>query len=1211
MELERYHQLRLYLQQWRATLSESIRQQIENSPFWLRRLRQMFEQEGVGEEFTIWLGRWCRQAAIQFILRMLFIRVLEDRDLLGTIRLRNSDGQQMWAQLTRNLGAASYVQYCFWDAAHLLPDLFGPNEYDLILPDDELVQRFLDNVWRRPDSNRDGWLLFDFRPEPEKGDAGFHTRFIGDLYQELDAEIRARYALLQTPHFISQFILEHTLLKRFAEKDFREVTLIDPTCGSGHFEVDAFWLFVAEYEKAADKGRSNLSSAERTEIARMIIEKHLYGCDINPYATALTRFRLILAACDYAQPASLRNFRDLQFNIVTIDSLIPYEKLMVSGLQAGTTLTQAMGQPEAIKKALPVLRKRYDVVVGNPPYIQPQDEFKRNLYRANFDSAYGKFGLSAPFTERFFHLAKPTGSIGLINSNSFARRQFGKKLIEEVLPKYELNAIIDLSGAYIPGHGTPTLIILGQNNPDSSSTDVKILSNIKGEPGTPSIPEKGKVWQSVLTGFKEDTGFYNKYIDVATIPQSTLSKHPWQFGGPASRLAERLSKGFKKLDAIAESIGITAFTLADEIYQMPVDFSRRRGITPQYLRRFIVGEHIRDWKIEGEIFAFFPYNADLTPFDIELHPAELAYLEPYKEILSNTYLFGGKTKVEAGLKWYEYGRLTTSKYQSKFAIPHAFIATHNHFTLTDGNELFNRSAQIVKLPNPDKSNYIFISAILNCSVTCLILKQLCYNKGSGEDPIRDRYELSATHIGRVPIPNSNSGNSSVRSDMLLLGKQIVNIAELSSSLQMAKLFEKGEEAYSYWNTQLDGYRPPHNDLLNPFNSLQSLNEQKDWAIALREDNQQRMIFLQEEIDWLAYEMYGLIKKAPMARDYLTPSQYEKARLQLGQRPFELAGNGYSGDWPPGYQPDPLPEELKALTEARIALIQSNKDIALLEEPLYKRRWIPPDYEQEFRDAAHWWLAEKLEYALEQYGKPISLRRWAREMSRDTRVMAALEVLTGSPMFDVEKELHRIIRANAAPNRPEHYLKPSGLRQVGVSGAEFTSNDFSDSTAWKLRGKLNIPRERFIAYTEFDRSQRGADTPDSGGPWYGWAGWGEAQRADALAQLLDQANRAGWQLHWQQCGLRAGLRQLLQQGKLDPLPAEEKLEFEGIAGMCGISLDTPCYCRAYREGIAQGEPGVPGVTAEILAVKVLSSEKKKGRTARRKDDNQADQLSLDI
>jgi hypothetical protein len=129
MDLDRYYELRTILQQWKARLAESIRLRIEDSARRLARLQDTYVQEGVDEPFTTWLDRWCRQAAIQFILRVLFLRVLEDRDLLGVTRIRNTDGQRMWAQLTRNLGAAHYVQWCFWDAAHLLPDLFGPTDY--------------------------------------------------------------------------------------------------------------------------------------------------------------------------------------------------------------------------------------------------------------------------------------------------------------------------------------------------------------------------------------------------------------------------------------------------------------------------------------------------------------------------------------------------------------------------------------------------------------------------------------------------------------------------------------------------------------------------------------------------------------------------------------------------------------------------------------------------------------------------------------------------------------------------------------------------------------------------------------------------------------------------------------------------------------------------------------------------------------------------
>ena len=43
--------------------------------------------------------------------------------------------------------------------------------------------------------------------EVEGGD----TRFLGDLYQELSERAKKKYALLQTPVFVEEFILDRTL----------------------------------------------------------------------------------------------------------------------------------------------------------------------------------------------------------------------------------------------------------------------------------------------------------------------------------------------------------------------------------------------------------------------------------------------------------------------------------------------------------------------------------------------------------------------------------------------------------------------------------------------------------------------------------------------------------------------------------------------------------------------------------------------------------------------------------------------------------------------------------------------------------------------------------------------------------------------------------------------------------------------------------------
>jgi hypothetical protein len=624
-----------------------------------------------------------------------------------------------------------------------------------------------------------------------------------------------------------------------------------------------------------------------------------------------------------------------------------------------------------------------------------------------------------------------------------------------------------------------------------------------------------------------------------------------------------------------------------------------------------MGEGVRDWTMTEMPLAIFPYKSDFKPIQIEQHPAEAAYLGSYQHILANTILFGGKTKVEGGLQWFEYGRLTVSKLRSQYKLAFPEIVSHNHFLIEDKRLLCNRTTPVVELKSESLDDCIVLGALLNTNACCFLLKQVCFNKGAGEDPVRDRYVYAGNYVGMTPIPRDYEADIPNRRHMLTLAEEMTSLADQLPALAMRKLFEQQGEAYHAWNSALDGYVTPHPDLPPPFTNARELRAARDKLIALRQDIRGRMIFLQEEMDWLAYEMYGLLKsRAPLAEAYLSRADYEAARLELGQRPFEITGKGYKGDWPKKYKPALLPESLRPLTEARIAVMEANPDIALLEDPLYKRRWIPPDYDKEFCEAAEWWLAEKLEWALEQYGRPISLRQWARILGRDERVNAALEVLTGTPMFDLEEELLKIIRANAVPDRPEYYLKPSGLRKLTASRntPQFSRKDFSDGTAWKLRGKLNIPRERFIAYTEFDHTLRGVEAPDTGGPWFGWAGWDAGQRADALAFLLDRANRAGWALRWQQCGLRAALRDLLPELEL---PAAERAEFEAIATMCGMGLGTSCYCQAYRDGIARGDPGVPGVGAEVLGVKVLPAEGKRSRRGRKKAEGEAEQMRLDL
>ena len=113
------------------------------------------------------------------------------------------------------------------------------------------------------------------------------TRYLGDLYQDLDEDVRKRFALLQTPKFVESFILDRTLERAVDKFGLNETTILDPTCGSGHFLLGAFDRLY-EHRLREEPG------LDPRQAAKMALDA-IAGADINPYAVAIARFRLTLA----------------------------------------------------------------------------------------------------------------------------------------------------------------------------------------------------------------------------------------------------------------------------------------------------------------------------------------------------------------------------------------------------------------------------------------------------------------------------------------------------------------------------------------------------------------------------------------------------------------------------------------------------------------------------------------------------------------------------------------------------------------------------------------------------------------------------------------------------------------------------------------------------------------------------------------------------
>ncbi|MEW6279186.1 MAG: BREX-2 system adenine-specific DNA-methyltransferase PglX [Candidatus Eremiobacterota bacterium] len=751
-------------------LQDDLRERSEAVPDFRDRLRQAYDTarsaERTAASYEEWRGDYLTQVAVAWVLSSVFVRYLEDNHLVDTVWLagpgerleRARDAHQLYFRAHPTETDRDFFHHVFHSVAELpgCGELFGPNNpLWLVTPSGDAARELL-LFWQAVDPAT-GELRRVFGPSNASAGAVTDTRFLGDLYQDLSEEARRKYALLQTPEFVEEFILERTLDPAIETFGLETVRLLDPTCGSGHFLLGAFHRLFARWQRE-----------RRDENPRVLARRALdgvHGVDLNPFAVAIARFRLLVAALQAAGVTRLQGAPAFTLHVATGDSLLHGRRATEEQYLA----YESQWMPDAFavgefQEANRLLSQPYHAVVGNPPYIVDRDKKHNEAVRKRYPvSCYRQFSLGVPFTERFFELAsgpRPAGYVGMITANSFMKREFGKKLIEEVLPALDLTHVIDTSGAYIPGHGTPTVILLGRNRPPVGSP-VRAVMGIRGEPSTPEDPAQGKVWRSVVE-LVDRAGSASEYVSVADVARETFGRHPWSIGGGgAAELKERIEgAAITTLQEMDADIGFAAISGEDNCFVLDSASCRRLRVV--HCRRLVLGDETRDWQIlDGDqlVWPNDSFGQRLHPDDI---PDLLRYLWPYRTCLKERKAFGEPVETR-GIPWWAVREVYAARFRTPLSIAFAFVATHNHFVLDRGGKVFNRSAPVIKLPpGSSEDDYLALLGVLNSSVACFWLKQVCHNKGlrgQGGGIVEEAWEqfieVTAAAVGAFPVPRSD------------------------------------------------------------------------------------------------------------------------------------------------------------------------------------------------------------------------------------------------------------------------------------------------------------------------------------------------------------------------------------------------------------------------------------------------------------------------
>ncbi|MBM3956199.1 MAG: BREX-2 system adenine-specific DNA-methyltransferase PglX, partial [Planctomycetes bacterium] len=737
------------------------------------RLRAEYDRARAAKRTAATFGEWQQdritQAAVAWVLSCVFARFLEDNDLVtppriagpgDRLQLARDSHQHFFASHPRETDR-DYLLAIFDDLAALpgTADLFGSHNALREIPtwlSGDAAKELL-GFFQRIDAST-GRLLHDFT------DPSWDSRFLGDLYQDLSSFARERYALLQTPHFVEQFLLDRTLdpaLEEFGASGTELATfkMIDPACGSGHLVLGSFERILGRLQRLEP-------GTPIRELVRRTLDS-VHGVDVNPFAVAIARFRLLLVAMRACGVTKLADAPAFRIRIECGDSLLhtPLANTSLELFDKGTKTDRdedcdhAYASEDLFNLKAILAARQYHAVVANPPYITPKDPGLRDRYRKRFGTCHMKYSLSVPFMELLYRLCVPGGFTGQITANSFMKREFGSKLIERFFPTVDLTHVIDTSGAYIPGHGTPTVILFGRQRAPVATT-VRAVMGIRGEPTTPPDPAKGLVWTAITTQV-DVPGSQSDFVSVADTPRATFHAHPWSIGGGgASDLKEKLeADATDRLGEQATAIGITSVTGEDDLYLSPaVSISRRRV---DLNRPLMTGDLIRDWDTAQALHSLWTYDSDfavLTPGQL---PVTLPLMWPYRTGLKSRRRFG-TPMIQRGLSWYEWQELYADKLRSPLSIAFAFVATHNHFVLDRGGKVFNRSAPVIKLPaEATEDDHLALLGILNSSTACFWMKQVFQTKGSSgigrgvyDESWEKHHEFTGTGLESFPLPAS-------------------------------------------------------------------------------------------------------------------------------------------------------------------------------------------------------------------------------------------------------------------------------------------------------------------------------------------------------------------------------------------------------------------------------------------------------------------------
>ena len=321
-------------------------------------------------------------------------------------------------------------------------------------------------------------------------------------------ETRKESGIYYTPPYIVDYIVKNTLNALISGKTPDEVArikVLDPACGSGSFLIKAYDCFANYYDEKnreikvrfEEHLKNNMlfetSESMHDGYETSILLNNIHGVDLDAQAAEIAAVNLMLKALkpDEILPPILGDTINVGNSLISgsEEELVKY---FGEDWREKKPFNWEEGFADVFDKALAEEDKGFDVVIGNPPYINVSNllDKDRDFLMEKYESALKRLDIYVAFIEKGIRLLKNGGKLSFIIPYPFLNQKYAEKLRKLILDNCIIEEIVDLSKFKIFADATVrNIIIILKNEPDKQKRDatkIKITTQIED----PTIQDK-------------------------------------------------------------------------------------------------------------------------------------------------------------------------------------------------------------------------------------------------------------------------------------------------------------------------------------------------------------------------------------------------------------------------------------------------------------------------------------------------------------------------------------------------------------------------------------------------------------------------------------------------------------------------------------------------------------------------------------------------